>query len=251
MSEQNEGTQYDRIAQEYGDSKKSDVVTFVEIPTFLDVSGDVRDKAVLDLACGDGFYSRKFGQMGAAPVVGVDISAEMIELARAQERKESLGIRYECADVAKLPSLGEFDIVTAAFLLHYSKDEDEMQAMCDGIAGQLRQGGRFVAMSENPWQKAGRYTLYKKYGFVKTLAEPQIDGAKITYLMATGRRPFKFNVQYFQAQTYERALRNAGFDDIQWHPLVLSEEGRSAKGESHWQEYMDNPPVIGLSAKLA
>lgn len=43
-------------------------------PVIFRVLGDIRGKALLDLACGDGFYTRKFRQAGADPVVGIDLS---------------------------------------------------------------------------------------------------------------------------------------------------------------------------------
>jgi predicted RNA methylase len=36
--------------------------------------GDLRDKNVIDLACGEGFFTRSIKWAGAARVVGVDIS---------------------------------------------------------------------------------------------------------------------------------------------------------------------------------
>lgn len=245
-----EHSQYDNIAQQYSDSKKSDIVTYIESPTFFNMIGEVKDKTVLDLACGDGFYTRQLKSAGASRIIGVDISPQMIELALDQETTEPLGIDYQCADAAELPHFGQLDLIVAAFLLHYSENERVMQSMCNHIANNLKPGGRFIAMSENPNQLAGRYTFYSKYGFVKTVAEPQQDGSRITYLMATGRKPFKFNVQYFTKQTYENVLRKAGFTTIKWHTLSLSEEGRQLKEDGFWSDYMDNPPVIGLECAL-
>ena len=127
MTDESKSAQYDRIAQQYGDSKQSDVVTYIESPTFFGMLGDVTGLAVLDLACGDGFYTRQLKDRGAARVVGVDVSAEMIALAEKQESLESKGIEYLCADVATLPDLGAFDVVTAAFLLHYSGPKSPLQ----------------------------------------------------------------------------------------------------------------------------
>ena len=104
-------TQYNNIAEQYSDSKQSDVVRFVESPTFFKLIGDVQGKSVLDLACGDGFYTRQLQQLGATTVVGVDISSAMIDLANAIESKAPQSIRYVCADVAELPELGTFDTV--------------------------------------------------------------------------------------------------------------------------------------------
>ena len=43
------------------------------------------------LACGCGYYTRRLKQHGVARVIGVDISSEMIRLAREHEQKEPLG----------------------------------------------------------------------------------------------------------------------------------------------------------------
>src|SRR6478736_5951986 len=54
---------------------------------------------VLDVACGHGRASRGLARLGAS-VVGVDISAALIELAQQRETIETLGIDYRVADVA-------------------------------------------------------------------------------------------------------------------------------------------------------
>jgi len=57
---------------------------------------------VLDLACGFGFYTRLLKQHGAAEVIGIDISPEMVRLGREQERTEPLGVTYEIHDATSL-----------------------------------------------------------------------------------------------------------------------------------------------------
>jgi 2-polyprenyl-3-methyl-5-hydroxy-6-metoxy-1,4-benzoquinol methylase len=72
----------------------------VEEYTVLEVLGDLTGLSVLDLACGEGYYSRLFRANGASRVVGVDLSEKMIELARASEAQSPLGIEYAACDVA-------------------------------------------------------------------------------------------------------------------------------------------------------
>jgi predicted RNA methylase len=79
--------EYDAFAKEYQDSKQLPFRTYAEQPLLVELIGDVKDKAVLDLGCGEGIYARKIKAMGAKTVVGVDISSEMIELANAAEKK--------------------------------------------------------------------------------------------------------------------------------------------------------------------
>ena len=242
--------QYDDIAREYQATKESPLRVHVEAYTLFAMLGDVADNAVLDLACGEGFYTRALAQRGAHPVVGVDISAEMIELARTSERARPAGIEYHCADVAEMPQLGTFDTVTAAYLLHYAPDIESLRAMCERIVAHLRPGGRFVAINENPDQSFAQHAGYTQYGFNKSAAGPQQDGTQMMYAMLSGRRMIRFDVYYYARQTYEAILRDAGFSCVEWHPLQLDPRATERYGDEYWQEYMTNPPITGLVCSL-
>ena len=51
-------TDYDRIATEYQKSKRQPWRWHVECFTLCELAGDVAGRSVLDLACGEGFYTR-------------------------------------------------------------------------------------------------------------------------------------------------------------------------------------------------
>jgi trans-aconitate methyltransferase len=93
---------------------------------------------ILDLGCGDGVLGIELRDKGAE-VVGVDASAEMVAAARAR------GLDARVMDAAKLsfaPELAEsFDAVFSNAALHWMRD---LPAVCDGVFGVLRPGGRFV-----------------------------------------------------------------------------------------------------------
>ena len=72
--------QYDSIAREYQRTKESPLRRHVEAYSFFHMVGDVTGLRVLDLACGDGFYTRLLKKAGATVVMGVDISTEMIAI---------------------------------------------------------------------------------------------------------------------------------------------------------------------------
>lgn len=245
--------QYDAIAEQYRKSKQAPLRRYVEAFTFMSLVGDVRGKRVLDLACGEGFYTRRLQAAGADRVVGVDVSGNMIELAREQERAESRGIEYHCLDVLDLDSaeqLGEFDVVVAAYLLHYAPDTTSLARMCANIRARLPTGGRFLSLNENPEQSAQQFAGYEQYGFNKTAELPLRDGAGITYWMIAGRDMFQIHAHWFSRQTYERVLTNAGFTTVAWHPLQLDEAGIAAHGEKYWVEYLENPPIVGLECRV-
>jgi 2-polyprenyl-3-methyl-5-hydroxy-6-metoxy-1,4-benzoquinol methylase len=243
-------TQYDAIAQEYQRTKESPLRRHVEAYSFFSMLGDVSGLSVLDLACGDGFYTRLLKQAGAASVTGVDISAEMIALAKQSEDAEPLEINYLCNDVATLPDLGKFDVVTAAYLLHYAPDREQLGEMCRRVVSQLKPGGRLVCINENPEQSVADYAGYTQYGFNKSVQEPRKEASPITYAMVSGRNIIRFDAYYYARETYEECLRAAGFVDIDWRPLQLAPEAGTECGTEYWQEYMANPPVIGLECRL-
>jgi 2-polyprenyl-3-methyl-5-hydroxy-6-metoxy-1,4-benzoquinol methylase len=242
--------QYDAIAREYQATKESPLRQYVEAFSFFSMLGDVQGKEVLDLACGEGFYTRLIAGAGASRVVGVDVSAAMVGLAEELESQQSLGIEYHCADVATMPDFGHFDVVTAAYLLHYATDCNSLQSMCDRIAARLQPGGRFVCINENPDQLFADFSGYTQYGFNKSAAGAQQDGAKLTYAMVSGRQMIRFDVFYYARATYEAALYQAGFSEVHWVPLQLDPLGVEAHGAAYFQEYMSNPPVTGLVCVL-
>jgi SAM-dependent methyltransferase len=242
--------QYDGIAREYQRTKESPLRRHVEAYSFLRMLGDLSDLEVLDLACGEGFYTRLINKLGAKGVKGVDISPAMIELAERAEQQDPLGIDYLCADVAALPVLGKFDLVTAAYLLHYAPDRQSLQNMCERIAAQLKPGGRLVCINENPDQSVADYAGYTQYGFNKSVAEPREEGSAISYAMVSGRSMIRFDAYYFSRETYEAALGAAGFSHICWHPLELAPEAIAECGAEYWEEYLGNPPVVGLECRL-
>ena len=95
-------------------------------PVIFRTLGNVRGKSLLDLACGDGFYTRRFrSECGADPVLGIDLSPKQIERARAIEQREPLGIEYRVGDVTTLELDRRFDVATAIHLLHYLASEAE------------------------------------------------------------------------------------------------------------------------------
>jgi len=76
--------QYADITEDYKKSKQLPFRTESETPTFMELLGDdLGHKNVMDYACGEGHYTRKIREITKGTVMGVDISPEMIELAKS------------------------------------------------------------------------------------------------------------------------------------------------------------------------
>ena len=220
-------TNYDPIAEQYKRSKQQAWRTFIESFTLMELIGDPAGKVVVDIACGEGFYSRLLRQRGAGKVTAVDSSEHMIELARAQEAEHRLGIDYIAGDARELTLAAEYDLAVAAYLLNYARDRDELGAMCAGIAGCLRPGSRFVTVNCNPALDFRAAPSFRKYGFEVNVAGEFCEKAPISWTFFLEDSSFEIENYFLNVQIHEEAFRLAGFREIRWHRPSLSPERRS------------------------
>jgi SAM-dependent methyltransferase len=107
-----------------------------------DLGGDVlallapkHGERILDLGCGDGALTERIMAAGAN-VLGIDISASLLEAARGR------GVDARYGDAMKLAFDGEFDAVFSNAVLHWVR---EPRTAALGIRRALKPGGRFVA----------------------------------------------------------------------------------------------------------
>ena len=236
---------YDTIAEQYKKSKELPY-RLIEEYTYFNLLGELAGKSILDLGCGEGFYTRKFSHLGATRVVGVDLSPKMIELARQQEAREPLGIKYIVADVCELGSLGSFELVVASYLLNCAQTKEQLLKMCRIIFANLKLDGRFVTINDNIQQPPESYSICKKYGYTKNISELLQEGTPITLTFSVDGQEFSLIDYYLSRATYEWAFRTAGFKEIRWHKPIVSPEGVQEFGEEFWQDFLDCAPIVGI-----
>ena len=236
-------TNYDPIAEQYQRSKQQPWRTFVECFTLMELVGDQRGLSVLDVACGEGFYTRLLRQGGAAQVTGVDLSPGMIELARKQEAQHRLGINYVVGDARELNIEEPRDLAVAAYLLNYACNRDELLAMCRGIAKSLRPGGRFVTVNCNPSRHFPTAPSYRRYGFETSVIGNWQEGAPIKWTFHLEDGPFDIENYYLDTSLHEEVLRIAGFREVRWHGPQLSADGLRDYDQAYWADLLEHPPI--------
>jgi ubiquinone/menaquinone biosynthesis C-methylase UbiE len=238
--------EYDAIAREYRASKQLAFREHVEqhLLRQLLAHSAPRGAKVLDLACGEGIWARLVAQQLGAHVVGVDLSAAMVQLARESEAAEPLGCVFEVGDCAELALDGEgtYDVVMAVWLLNYAKSEQQLEAFARTAYRFLKPGGVLVGFNNNPSNPVARFATYAKYGFVKEAEplrepEPQQAGDRIIYHITNPLTNSSFQVDnYFLAvDAHDRAFKAAGFPlGLAWLELDVSPEGRRAFPDGFW-----------------
>lgn len=188
-------------------------------PTLLAVIGPVQGLRVLEIGCGSGYLSRRFASAGAQ-AVGIDASAPTIGIARARERADPKGVRYEILDASHLDGLGarSFDLVVANMAL--MDIPDVAGTVCEA-ARVLDRRGRFVFSISRPC-----FDLDAQSMWVVELAQTP-SGAfantvwrKVSEYRNEIRRPVPWHVSETETvftdsyhrtlSTYSRYLREAG-----------------------------------------
>ncbi|GAB1462995.1 class I SAM-dependent methyltransferase [Pedobacter sp.] len=92
---------------------------------------------ILDIGCGTGDLAAKIQEIGAT-VLGIDASADMIELAKQTYPT----IQFKQKDAAALDYNREFDAVFSNATFHWIENQ---KGLLKGIYKSLKQGGRLVA----------------------------------------------------------------------------------------------------------
>jgi 2-polyprenyl-3-methyl-5-hydroxy-6-metoxy-1,4-benzoquinol methylase len=240
-------TNYDDIADDYLKAAVHPIKKYCEAFTLLTVLGNVEAKSILDLACGDGYYTRLLKQQGAAQVVGVDISRKMIAHAKQTERDAPLGIDYQTGDISKLGQIGQFDVITAVYLFPYAATRQLLAAMFQTIYHNLKAGGKLVSITLDPNLAEADLAVFNGYGLTLVAEAGLQDGTMLTatVTIADGNS-FKMETFHWKEATYESIIYQIGFQKIRWHPIQVSAAGLQEYGAAYWQAYETKPYSIVL-----
>jgi len=203
-----------RIAKEWSDASES-WVDFVRqgkdyfrdelnTPGMLRLIGNVKGLEALDVACGEGYNTRMLARKGAK-VVGIDLSVEMVEHAKSQEKKDRLGIRYYVSDssgLSRFPAR-RFDLVTCFMAL--MDIEDYRETICE-IARVMKHDGRFVFSITHPCfeysTKGGEIERTTRYFGIRS--------KRVPWRMERLLRPFETTSFHRTLTDYSNALHKHG-----------------------------------------
>lgn len=244
--------QYNEIAKEYKESKMLPFRTESEKPTFMALLGsDLGDKSICDLACGEGFYTRKYRALTNGLVVGVDISEKMIKLAQDQQDSsvEFRKIEYRCADACKADFLEEFgacfDVVTATFLLNYATTKEMLGKFIESAYKLLKPGGRLIGINTSPFvTDQETFNKTHKYSVVYTTDESPIkEGDPLHIHLSTESGDANFDNYFWTSVTYEELFATVGFQEMQWIKMGLEEQ----HDKEYWHDWVDHCPIICFS----
>jgi SAM-dependent methyltransferase len=197
---------------------------------------------VLDLGCGFGWFCRWARTQGAAEVLGVDVSTNMLD--RARRDTDDPAIRYQQADLETvLLRANSFDLVYSSLALHYLTDLDRVVGQ---MAAAVVPGGTVVCSVEHPI-----YSAPSQPGWVEVQGRRvwPLDGysrrgQRVTDWLAPGVVKHHRTIGDHVAAFVGAGLQLTAL--VEWSPdqaeLALHPE---------WEEELDRPMFLLIAASRA
>lgn len=151
---------YNQNAREYADHVKNGSGAFhwgLEKPAMYSQLPRLEGKAVLSVGCGAGHDSAELKKRGVARSVGIDISKELIKIAKTEHPE----CEFSVMDMQRLSfEDATFDFVYSSLAMHYL---DKWEVALAEIYRVLKPGGFFLFSREHPiWTAQAKYEVESK-----------------------------------------------------------------------------------------
>ncbi|EJZ19613.1 class I SAM-dependent methyltransferase [Rhizobium sp. Pop5] len=202
---------------------------------------DLTGKRVVDLGCGFGWFARYARSVGAASVLGLDISENMIGRARADTRDDAITYRISDLEELELPE-ASFDFAHSSLAFHYVKNFERLVAT---VYRALVPGSHFVFTIEHPIFMAPRHAGWGTDvdgQRIWPLDSYAIEGSRTTDWLAKGV------VKYHRRLgTTINTLVSAGFAIRHVEEWAPSEQ--DLIGHPEWAEELDRPTFLLVSVE--
>ena len=105
---------------------------------------DLPVNSLLDLGCGTGSHALHFVDMGYT-VTGIDLSEEMLDIARKKNGEAKIKIKFIHQDIRHLNLEEKFDAAVAMFaVMGYQTTNSDFEAALGSVHRHLNDGGLFV-----------------------------------------------------------------------------------------------------------
>ncbi len=206
----------------------------VILPNLIRLLDIQKGEAILDLACGPGFFSNEFFKKGAK-VIGVDISSELIALAKKNSPKE---IRYEISSADKIAGIKNASIDKAVVVLAIQNIENVTGVFqeCQRV---LKKGGSLLLVLNHPAfriSKASEWGWDEKRNMQYRRIDRYLSELKNKIQMHPGDDPSEYTISFHRPlQFYFKALQKNGFYISrleEWSSHKKSEPGPRAVAEN-------------------
>jgi len=231
---------YDKLFREYQKTHAKPDKQYSMLPTVLKLATPLKNKVVVDVGCGDGFFSFGFSEK-AEKVYGLDNSKKQID----EAKKHALqNIQFIFSDMLDF-NYPKSDVTNIPFVLGYIKSPNTILKLFKKIYTSLNKNGKIIGIIDAP--KSNIHDN-KMFGSVKTIKSLK-EGEKLKIDLYDNEKIVSLNAFYHTKETIEDLLSRAGFTNIKWHEPTISKAGIKKHGARFWQKYLNNIDIAYFTAK--
>ncbi len=221
---------YDNLLSQNPDSYQERVIK----PNLLRLMAIKSGEKILDLACGNGFFSAAFQKAGA-DVIGVDLSAKLIEMAKKNNPK----INFQVGSVLHSSTIVKersFDQIVCVMSIQNIENVKGVLAEAKRV---LKPGGKLhIVMSHPsfrvPKQSSWEWDERSKIQYRRI--DRYLSESKAQIQMHPGNNPQEKTITFHRPlQYYFKLFKNAGFvvaNLEEWISDRVSEPGPRAEAEN-------------------
>lgn len=203
---------------------------------------DFTDKRVLDLGCGMGWHCRYAESQGAKSVVGIDLSAKMLQHAKAMTQSTKIDYIQSAIEDSDFPA-DSFDCVISSLAFHYV---ESFQAICQKVYHSLSNNGSFVFSVEHPiFTAEGQQDWY--YNEVGQRLHWPVDCYFTEGLRRTVFLGEAVSKYHRTLTTYLTELIKTGFDIVEVNEPMP--EASMLKESQEMQDELRRPMMLLISAR--
>lgn len=229
-------TSWGEVAEWYDSLLECSKDTYQEkviYPNILRLMNIKKEESVLDLACGQGYFSRQFHKMGGQ-VTGVDISSKLIEIAKNKSSKE---IKYFVSPAEKISFLNKesFDKISIILAVQNIENINELFKECTRLLKE--KGSLFIVMNHPCFRipKSSSWGWDIKNNIQYRRNDLYMSEKKEKIEMYPGKKDGKFLLSFHRPlQFYFKFLEKNGFyvNRIEeWISHKISEKGPHKEAE--------------------
>lgn len=218
----------------------------IELYTFRDIFENLSKKlggdfSAVDLACGDGYYTREIRNYTKGDIFGVDFSKNYLGEAEIWEKKEPKNISYffgDCfEDISESIFKGrKFDLVSISYLFNYAENDKILEKGIKNIRKLLKEGGIIVTIIHNVFYYYPEMYLHTQSLGVSAWPldgnlkkEKFENGERINFFLHEPNNSKNlysdpYENYYYVRETYEKCLEAAGFKEWEYVQLKVNPE---------------------------
>ena len=260
----NDPTSWGKVADWYNDFLEKEAGSYQKtliLPNLIRLLAIKKNEAILDLGCGQGFFSREFAKADAK-VIGVDIAPELIAIAKKNPLKN---ITYYVSSAENLNFIknNTIDKIVMIFSIQNVDNVHKVFRECNRA---LKPNGKLLIVMNHPafripknsswgWDPAPESAPRSQYGASSEKMYRRIDQymseSKEKIQMRPGDKPDEYTISFHRPlQFYFKLLSNNGFGVTrleEWTSNKTSQPGPKAAAENKTRKEI--PLFLFLEAK--